>query len=253
MEVDIHSFAQISDCHLYGDKAALHYGVNVYLNLCNVLELIRNDPAIEFIVFTGDLTQDHSEQSYQLFYDAVKFIQVSKPIYFLAGNHDEPALFDKYLSAEPFQNIRTIANENWQIQLLGSKSATPAGVISDEESSRLLNVIDKSKFQFILMHHHPIDVGYFIDKHGLNKKESFYQTLNQINSLKAIGCGHIHNAFDLTLDIGTKSIPVFTCPATSIQFDIHASTVENSGKPAGFRIYELHDDGLINSRVIFIS
>lgn len=231
----------------------MHYGVNVYLNLCNVLEQIKKDPTIEFIVFTGDLTQDHSEKSYQNFNDAVQLAQISIPVYFLSGNHDEPELLNTYLCSEPFQNIRTISNETWQVQLLHSKSATPAGVITDEENTRLVHAVDQSKHQFILMHHHPLDVGYFIDKHGLNNKECFYQTLNQISSLKAIGCGHIHNAFDLTLDIGKKSIPVFTCPATSIQFDINASTVVSSGKPAGFRIHELHNDGLINSRVIFLS
>lgn len=231
----------------------MHYGVNVYQNLCKVLEKIKKNPAIAFIVFTGDLTQDHSEISYQNFSDAVALVEITIPIYRLAGNHDEPELLNKYLSETPFSLIKTITHEEWQIQLLNSKSHTPSGSITDKESERLLDAVDAKKYQFILMHHHPVNVGYFIDKHGLMNKENFYQTLNQIQSLKAIGCGHVHNAIELSVDTGEKIIPLFTCPATSIQFKQSTSSLENSGKPAGYRLYELHNDGFINSHVVFIS
>jgi Icc protein len=135
---------------------------------------------------------------------------------------------------------------------LNSKSKTPSGLIADEESIRLLDVIDENKHQFILMHHHPANVEYFIDKHGLVNKDNFYQTLNQIKNLKAIGCGHVHNAIDLKVNTSEKSIPLFTCPATSIQFNRSISSVENSGKPAGYRVFKLHNDGLVISQVIFI-
>lgn len=251
MEIGILSFAQISDCHLYGDKAALHYGVNVYENFCLVLEQIKNNSVIEFIVFTGDLSQDHSERSYQNFADAVQSANITIPIYFLAGNHDEITLLDKYLSLSPFQSTKTITHAKWQIQLVNSKSATPSGFISYKESERLLTMVEPNMHQIILMHHHPVNVGYFIDKHGLINKADFYQTLNKMSTIRAVACGHIHNAIDLPIDTGEKNIPLFTCPATSIQFK-QSSSLENSGKPAGFRIFKLHNNGLVNSQVTFI-
>ena len=198
------------------------------------------------------MTQDHSEKSYQNFSEAVKFSGTAIPVYFLAGNHDEPELLNEYLSEFPFNSDKTITNEAWQIQLLHSKSATPSGLITDKESARLLNVIDKNKHQFILMHHHPANVDYFIDKHGLLAKDNFYRTLNQIDNIKAIGCGHVHNAIDLKVDTGEKNIPLFTCPATSIQFERSTSALENSGKQAGYRIFDLHNDGVVNNHVIFL-
>ncbi|MDO6445566.1 metallophosphoesterase [Colwellia sp. 1_MG-2023] len=245
-------FAQISDCHLYRDKTALHYGVNVYQNLCCVLERIKNLASLEFIVFTGDLTQDHSNASYQNFTDAIIATNFTLPVYYLAGNHDEPILLSEYLSGSPFKSAKIVNKKHWQIQLVASKSATPSGEVSEEEVDRLLACVDSKKHQFIFMHHHPVDVGYFIDKHGLTNKNQFYQALNKIESVKAVACGHVHNALALNIDTNEKIIPLFTCPATSIQFDQMASTVENSGKPAGFRLFSLANDGQVTSQVVFI-
>ena len=51
---------QITDCHLFADESGMHHGVNVYQNLINVLNKIKQLEQVDVIVFTGDLTQDHS-------------------------------------------------------------------------------------------------------------------------------------------------------------------------------------------------
>jgi len=251
MSADI-CFAQISDCHLYADKKALHYGANVFNNLCLVLKKIEQTPAVQFIIFTGDLTQDHSELSYKNFVEAVELAKITQPIYFLAGNHDEPGLLAKYLNKAPFINNKSLEFANWQIQLLDSKSETPSGFISRKESERLLLNVNHEKFQLFMMHHHAIDVGYFIDRHALTNQDEFKQLLAGIEQLKAVACGHIHNALELIIDTGGNKVPLYTCPATSIQFDISADTVANSGKSAGYRIYSLFNNGKVESQAVFI-
>ena len=66
--------AQITDSHLFCDPSGLHHGHNVLENLKKVLQSIHNIAEIELVVFTGDLTQDHTEQSYQNFVDCVRLI-----------------------------------------------------------------------------------------------------------------------------------------------------------------------------------
>lgn len=246
------SFAQITDCHLYAEKNALHYGANVYQNLCEVLSVVKADKQISMIIFTGDLTQDHSEQSYQNFVDACQYVQLNKPVYFLAGNHDEPELLKHYLVNEPFNPKLAITLEKWQIQLIKSKGETPAGYWDFKEQQRVIQSIDRDKNQFLFMHHHPVDVGYFIDRHGLENQADFYQFLTMQPNIRAIGCGHIHNALNLDLTLQMKSVPVFTCPSTSIQFDKKADTVKSSGLSAGFRKFYLFDDGSLQSSVHFL-
>eukprot|EP00487_Bulimina_marginata_P011715 TRINITY_DN7494_c0_g1_i1.p1 TRINITY_DN7494_c0_g1~~TRINITY_DN7494_c0_g1_i1.p1 ORF type:complete len:123 (-),score=17.12 TRINITY_DN7494_c0_g1_i1:69-437(-) len=93
--------AQIIDSHLFADRQGLHHGHNVYDNLIKVLNDIASNPAIDCMVFTGDLTQDHSEQSYQNFANAVQQSQIKIPIYYVAGNHDEPVLLKNTFQKRP--------------------------------------------------------------------------------------------------------------------------------------------------------
>jgi Icc protein len=249
-------FAQISDCHLYENKTEEHYGVNVFDNLLCVLLSIKQQAELQFIVFTGDLTQDHSSQSYQNFVAAFKQSQITLPVYYLAGNHDEEELFALHLTRTPFNSAKTIDLAHWQIQLIKSKSDSPAGIVDIKQNTELLSASASNKFQLLMMHHHPIDVGYFIDRHGLMNKTQFWQSLTQATSnncnIKGIACGHVHNAMDLMPKETGYLLPLYTCPATSIQFDKQALTVASSGHTAGYRTFTLIDNGDIDTQVHFI-
>ncbi|MGL1958723.1 MAG: metallophosphoesterase [Colwellia sp.] len=246
--------AQISDSHLFADINGLHCGANVLQNLTRVLSDIAARDTIDYVVFTGDLTQDHSERSYQHFVNAVQAVNLSIPVFFLAGNHDDPKLMNRYLSNKPFSPDKTINETQWQIQLIDSKSETPAGFVSDNSLQKLTRNIDKNKFQLVFMHHHPVDVGYFIDKHGLQNKAEFWSAIKQIKSLKAIACGHVHRAMLLKAAsvINEQCVDVYTCPATSIQFDptqkvVVASKVQQ--QPA-YGIFFLYDDGTLKRTIV---
>jgi Icc protein len=248
----VYKIAQITDCHLFCQTDALHYGANVYQNLISVLQEIKNQSDVQVIVFTGDITQDHSEASYQLFVEAVHKSGVKVPFYYLAGNHDEHELLDKYLSIPPFKRDKIITHQDWQIVLLNSKSDTPKGLVTQCDLLALDSIIDIQKYQLLMMHHHPLDVGYFMDKHGLENQTQFWQTINKFSSIKGISCGHVHQS--LTLYSEKKpSIPLFTCPATSIQFDTTKSSGASNGQSAGYRIFSLFADGKINSDSCFLS
>lgn len=255
--------AQITDSHLFSSVNGLHHGHNVLKNLKKVLLSVSNNPQIDYIVFTGDLTQDHTEESYQHFVECVHECDVSVPIYYLAGNHDEPELLAKYFSVSPFEADKEINLSHWQIQLVDSKSATPAGYVSEQALIKLQNAIKAGKHQLLMMHHHPIDVGYFIDKHGLQNKADFWQVINGYNNIKAIACGHVHGAMKLSNPVSnpvTKSLKpklkehviLYTCPATSIQFDPNVDGVAALSKGPGYRIFYLHTDGQLTTDVVML-
>ena len=271
--------AQISDSHLFSSLNGMHHGHNVLANLKKVLLSICRNSNIDYVVFTGDLTQDHSEQSYQNFVDLVRECDIAIPIYYLAGNHDEPELLAKYFSAAPFSSDTCIEHPHWQIQLVDSKSATPAGYVSEQTLAKLKTAIKQDKHQLVMMHHHPIDVGYFIDKHGLQNKADFWQAINDYDNIKTIACGHVHSAMQLskqsepavvvnasngpnaiktTKAVTAQSIAVnkpvtlYTCPATSIQFDPSVDGVTALAKGPGYRIFNLSADGHLHSDVIYL-
>lgn len=240
--------AQFSDCHLFADKNATHCGANVWQNLLLVLADIGKRKNIDYAVFTGDLTQDHTEQSYQYFAEAIEQAQLSMPIYFLAGNHDERALLSKYLTPPQFETTKNVETEHWQIQLLDSKSDTPSGLVSPESLLTLTKQLNPNKYQLLMMHHHPINIGYYIDKHGLINKDDFWQTIIQLdntyNNIQAIACGHVHRASRLS----KQGIDIYTCPATSVQF---GETKEKSGSiQPSYRLLYLASDGAITSEIV---
>ena len=252
--------AQISDCHLFADVTQCHYGADVYNNFLTVLQKLKVNTAIDVIVFTGDLSQDHTERSYQNFVNAVHQAKISVPFYYLAGNHDEPQLLNKYLISAPFYQQKLIEQKNWQIILLNSKSETPAGIIVQDELQRLKTLsaeTNTDKHQLVMMHHHAIDVGYFIDRHGLKNSDVFWQVIEQQPTIKAIACGHVHRALTVYLSPNKpqenkRSIPLYTCPATSIQFDPAKETVSSTGESAGYRLFTLFADGKIETNVVYV-
>jgi len=246
------TLAQISDCHLFADDNGQHHQANVYQNLVKVLLAIKKQPLIDAIIFTGDLTQDHSEASYQLFVRAFNHCDITLPVYYVAGNHDEPVLLQRYLSRAPFCQEKLLESEHWQVLLVESKSATPAGVFSKAQAELTASVIDPNKAQLLLMHHHAVDAGFFIDQHGLKNQADFRQFLAQFPSIKALGCGHIHQALTLAVVLPERTLNLYTCPATSIQFDASSVTAKSNGQPPGYRIFNLAENGAIATEVFFV-
>ena len=247
------TIAQLSDCHLFADVNREHHGVNVFNTLNRVLADIASRPEIDCIVFTGDLTQDHTELSYKRFSQAVRDNNISTPVYFLAGNHDEETLLNRYLANAPFVQNKTIHFLNWQVQLLNSKSETPAGNVCSDTLDLLANSIDSTKQQLLMMHHHPVNVGYFIDKHGLENKADFWQAVKALPNIQGIACGHVHRASKINkgTEMAEQCVDVYTCPATSIQFDPLADTVKALDKSPGYRLFYLPQNGTMSSDVIW--
>ncbi len=247
--------AQISDSHLFADINSLHCGKNVYQHLVAVLAEISQNQAINYLIFTGDLTQDHSEKSYQLFVQAIEQSQISIPVLFLSGNHDEPQLLNQYLSPPPFTADKLIVDKHWQIILIASKSQLidgPSGRVDEDEFTRLNYIIDDKKSQLIFMHHHPVNVGYFIDKHGLKDADVFWQQINNHASIKGIACGHIHRALTINPSESSHEVTLYTCPATSIQFDPLATSVQALAQGPGYRLFYLHAQGKITTSLSYI-
>lgn len=245
--------AQFSDSHLLAEPSSLHHGANVFHNLLNVLIDISNNAMIDAAVFTGDLTQDHSEESYLQFVRAVTQSGVKIPLYYLSGNHDEPELLDRFLSIPPLNADKKIESEHWQICLINSKSETPSGYVDDASIATLNTLASANKHVLVMMHHHPIDVGYFIDHHGLKNKNKFWQTVNHVENIQGIACGHVHNGLMLSKTISRGKIPLFTCPATSIEFDTNSTSVVATEQGPGYRIFDLLPNGNINSQLVYLT
>ena len=89
---------QITDTHLFASAEGRLLAVRTAESLAAVLEQVQaNEHPYEVILATGDLSQDHSPESYQRF--ASMMAPLGRPIYWLPGNHDDSPLMTEYLHA----------------------------------------------------------------------------------------------------------------------------------------------------------
>jgi Icc protein len=83
---------------------------------------------------------------------------------------------------------------------------------------------------------------------GLQNRKALMQILNVDNKTKAVICGHIHQ--ELAVDF--NGIKVLGTPSTCFQFAPLTPEAEIDDKPPGYRVLRLHDDGNIDSNVVFL-
>ena len=78
---------QITDTHLFALPEGALLGVPTLKSFQSVVEQVQQQsPHFDAILATGDISQDHTVQSYQHFVEGIE--PLKKPCYWLPGNHD---------------------------------------------------------------------------------------------------------------------------------------------------------------------
>ena len=231
---------QISDCHLHADPAARsRTGVP-----CRQLEAVlvaANRARPDRVLVTGDISHDDSAASYAL---AARLLdRLEAPWDWLPGNHDVLA---PMAATRPLSPELTLGA--WRLLLLdthvpGAEHGELAESAREALASRLTA---ESRPTLIAMHHPPVAVGSaWLDAIGLHHAEAFWATLAPFPQVKAILCGHAHQAFATRRSVGERSIPVYGCPSVTDPFLPGSETFAvDATVPPGFRVLDLDDDRL---------
>lgn len=188
---------QLSDIHLTKNNASL-YGINPYYRLQEALKSIHvHHSDADFIVITGDLTDDASPSAYELLKKTI--IKSKLPIYPILGNHDKRDIFSTYFTdffINGFvQYTKKIDNKVF-IFLDTLVEDKPHGALC---SIRIKWLEDRLKEYrensiYIFMHHHPMNSGLHEMDNLANFKSSktFWNLLKDYDNVKHISFGHIH-------------------------------------------------------------
>jgi Icc protein len=203
---------QISDCHFLADPEGYYQGIQPFRHLERLLATLEPYP----LILTGDLTQDHSEASYQLLADLLK--NWPSPVFYLPGNHDDPALMAKVFAAAPFHSAKEIWCAGWQLLLLSTKGETPAGSFDNQRRQALTARLQDQPHRaaWLFCHHHPKPIGSSIDEHGLVESAEFCQLLDNTSKVKGLAHGHCHYAYHQP----SETWQIVGCPASSVQFKL---------------------------------
>ena len=124
---------QITDTHLFSDREKDLLGIKTVKSFEAVVQhAAKYSPLCHAVLSTGDLSQDHSAQSYSDFSTQIKALNM--PCYWLPGNHDMQEVMLPSLLKEGLAQTRLIISDFWQIILLDSQIAgVPHGRLSDQQ------------------------------------------------------------------------------------------------------------------------
>ncbi|MDI5984529.1 phosphodiesterase [Halomonas sp. M4R5S39] len=226
---------QISDCHLHADPRARSRAGFPLRQLEAVIEAVNRERP-DVVLVTGDVSQDETAASYQL--AARALAQLNAPWFWLAGNHDQPALM-----VETRELLDDLDLDTWRVLLLDTRvGGQPHGELGPERLGRLADRLEEDdRPTLLVMHHPPLAVGSaWLDEIGLKDREAFWQTLAAFRQVKAVLCGHIHQAFASRRRLEEGEVAVYGCPSTTDQFLPGAETfaVDEASRP-GYRVVDL--------------
>ncbi|GAB2797395.1 3',5'-cyclic-AMP phosphodiesterase [Halomonas shantousis] len=227
---------QITDCHLHADPQARSRVGFPLRQLEAVVERARQLRP-DMVLVTGDVSQDETPAAYR--HASQAFSRFDCPWFWFAGNHDNPQCMEEL---QPFHDELDLGD--WRLLMLDSRVAgQTGGELGQSQLQELAWRLEEDERPTLLaMHHPPVEVGSrWMDSLGLADRDALWQTLAAYGQVKAILCGHIHQAF--AAHQGT--VAVYGCPSTSDQFlPGSAEFAVDEASRVGFRVVDLDGDML---------
>lgn len=239
---------QISDCHLFGKTEGKLLGLNTESSLLHVLHLVaREQPHIDVILATGDLSQDGSPESYRRFHQHLE--QFHAPSYWLQGNHDLTDPMVNTLGGDSHLSPCLVALGAWRIIMLNSSVEHEVpGYFQPTEMAFLDSALQQTIGHptLVCLHHHPLPMGcHWLDNQVVVNAEEFWTIMDRYDHVRAILWGHVHQESD-TL---RKGVRLMSVPSTCVQFKPQSHDFAIDDVAPGYRWLDLHPDGHLTTGV----
>lgn len=245
---------QFTDTHLFADSDKRLLGVDTAASFSEVYQLAKATCGIpDLYIFTGDLSQDETEESYRRLSELVG--DAGAPCYFLPGNHDRrQELFRGLVSRScSFKESRHVLIGGWQIILLDTLVEDKVwGSLAPDQLAFLEDALAKNpeRHSLICLHHHPVSVGAaWIDNIGLQNSSEFLALVDRFPNVRCVLWGHIHQEFQVM----RGDVPYIATPSTCVQFKPRSDTFAVDLQAPGFRYLELEEFGRIKTKVLRIA
>lgn len=239
---------QISDMHVFANKDASLLGVKTYESLSVLVNLLKADGTPpDFILLSGDLSQDQSIESYQHIVEI--FADFPQTIYCFPGNHDDGKVMTSFFPRGNISHSRNIILDQWQIILLDSQVyGAVYGYLQDSQ----LDFMQKCLRQhpelnaIIAFHHQPISINCeWLDNLGLKNADRFWEILKKYPQVTTVLFGHIHQEY-----VGKKNgIHLYATPSTCIQFKPNIPNFALDNLPPAYRWIDLQLNGEIKTGI----
>lgn len=239
---------QITDTHLFADHSDTLLGLDTGASFRSVVALARREfPAPDAILATGDLAQDASTDAYRQL--AVGLGEFGAPVYWIPGNHDDPAVAEATLTDSWFRRERSFVRDGWQVILLDSSvPGSVAGRVGEAELERLAGCLKAhpDHHALVCLHHQPEPVGSrWLDGLGLENQAELMGLLESFPQVRGVLWGHVHQEYANR----RGNIRMLASPSTCLQFRPGSRDFSIDDAVPGYRWLELADDGAIRTGV----
>lgn len=241
---------QLSDPHLGPDRHYVQAGINTYESLQKVVsQLVIENPSLDLVVATGDISCNAHPQSYQMFSQLMSDKRI--PFAWLPGNHDDIDVMQANFRKVPFRSRIDIGA--WTLLFVKTGVHNQVyGVLSEQELGDLAYYLEEVKGRHVMIFtHHPVTkVGSrWIDKQRIGNAAQMAEIVSHFGSVKAIFSGHVHQAFQGQW----HSIDVFTSPSTCFQFAPGSKDFSITEEDPGYRWIDLYPGGKFETGVASVS
>lgn len=242
---------QLTDSHLFADADGRLLGMDTADSLSRVVAQVRAEqPCIDLLLATGDLSQDGSPDSYRRFAELTAPLQA--PARWLAGNHDETQMLrELYGDSERLDTVTDLGR--WRVIALDSSIP---GTVPGELDAAQLQLLEQAlasageRHVLLCFHHHPVPVGCrWLDPIGLRNAEALFAVTDRFASLRCMLWGHVHQEVDRQ----RNGVRLLASPSTCVQFAPGSADFQVSREAPGYRWLRLHDDGTIDTGVSRVS
>ena len=221
-------------------------GLDTDQSLYDVLQLLQSNEAPDMILATGDISNDGGVASYERFIHIIERYFPNTPLAWLAGNHDDPMNMDQVANL-PIE--AHCIRGGWNMIFLDSRiPMEEGGDLHPNELERL----DKQLAAYprlpaiVFLHHQPVPVGsHWLDSYVVLSHKAFFNVIDRHPNVKAICWGHVHQQFESR----RKGIELLATPSTCVQFlpGSHDFAVDKA--MPGYRRFELHANGQLETDV----
>ncbi|WP_263147224.1 3',5'-cyclic-AMP phosphodiesterase [Pseudomonas sp. RIT-PI-AD] len=238
---------QLSDSHLFAQADGRLLGMDTRDSLVRVVErVLEEQPRIDLVLATGDLSQDGSAESYQRFRALSEVIPA--PVRWIPGNHDDRQTMDAVCAhsdlLEPVFDLG-----GWRIVLLDSSIAGAVpGHLDETQLALLERALAEAGARHVLvgLHHHPVSIGCrWMEPIGLRNAEALFAVIERFPRVRAVLWGHVHQAFDRMRD----DVRLLASPSTCVQFAPGSDNFRVDEEAPGYRWLRLYADGRLDTGI----
>lgn len=242
---------QLTDSHLFAEADGHLLGMDTADSLRRVVELVREEqPCIDLLLASGDLSQDGSLESYRRF--AALIAPLDAPSRWFAGNHDESLVMQLACAGSPHLQMITDLG-NWRLITLDSSiPGTVFGELDEQQLEQLDLALAGAGERHVLLsfHHHPVSVGCsWLDPIGLRNADALFAVVDRYPNLRCILWGHVHQE----IDTQRNGVRLLASPSTCVQFAPGSEEFQVSSEAPGYRWLRLHADGALDTGVSRVS